>query len=225
MNRIIYWYSKIYQLEHILIGIFPGHSLVWGFPDGTRGKASAYQCQPASGDTGEMGSTQVGNNPWSRKCHPLQYACLENSIHKGAWRTAVWGCKESGTTERQSTYPAKCCVCVLSHSVVTSWTLDHQVPLSVGFFQARNWSRLPFSTLGDLSDPGIEPPSPEASVLAGISTTWETLIYARHWIIGWMNELTLCILYYDILNLTVCVCMHMCSLYFNHLTGIIPGDC
>ena len=24
----IYWYSKIYQLEHILIGVFPGYSLV-----------------------------------------------------------------------------------------------------------------------------------------------------------------------------------------------------
>ena len=113
MNRIIYWYSKIYQLEHILIGVFPGYSLVWGFPDGTSGKASAYQCQPASGDTGEMGSTRVGKIPWSMQCHLLQYACLENSIHKGAWRTAVCGAAKSQAqlSDRARSLVNVVCVC------------------------------------------------------------------------------------------------------------------
>ena len=50
------------------------------------------------------------------------------------------------------------CVC----SVVSD--LDNcqgpcQAPLSVGFLSQEGWSRLPFPSPGDLSDPGIEPMS------------------------------------------------------------------
>ena len=38
----------------------------------------------------------------------------------------------------------------------TSWTVDHQAPLSIGFLRQEYWSRLLFPTLGDLPDPGIE---------------------------------------------------------------------
>ena len=36
-----------------------------------------------------------------------------------------------------------------------------------GISQAKYWSRLPFSTLGDLPDPGIKPVSPASPALAG----------------------------------------------------------
>ena len=36
----------------------------------------------------------------------------------------------------------------------------HQAPLSMGFSRQEYWSRLPFSSPGDLPDPGIELPSP-----------------------------------------------------------------
>ena len=42
----------------------------------------------------------------------------------------------------------------------TSWTVAHQTPLSTGFPRQAYWSRLPFPTPGDLSDPGIESGSP-----------------------------------------------------------------
>ena len=35
--------------------------------------------------------------------------------------------------------------------------LAHQAPLSMRFSQKEYWSRLPFSSLGDLPDLGIEP--------------------------------------------------------------------
>ena len=73
-------------------------------------------------------------------------------------------------------------MCVLSHSVVTLWTLALQVPL--WDFSGKNLEQVAFSTPGDLLDPGIESASPVASVLAGgffsTSTTREALIYARH---------------------------------------------
>ena len=42
----------------------------------------------------------------------------------------------------------------------TLWTVAHQAsPPSMGFSRQEYWSRLPFSSLGDLPDPGIEPES------------------------------------------------------------------
>ena len=43
---------------------------------------------------------------------------------------------------------------------VTSWTVAHQAPPSVGFSRQECWSGLPFPSPGDLPNPGIEPGSP-----------------------------------------------------------------
>ena len=50
---------------------------------------------------------------------------------------------------------------------VTPWTVALQVPLSMGFSRQEYWSGLPFSSPGDLPDPGIEPTSLPSPVLAG----------------------------------------------------------
>jgi len=38
-------------------------------------------------------------------------------------------------------------------------TIAHQAPLSMEFSRQEYWSGLPFLTMGDLPDPGIEPAS------------------------------------------------------------------
>ena len=52
----------------------------------------------------------------------------------------------------------------VSHSVVsnsgTTWTAARQTPLSMGFSIQEYWSSLPFPSLGDLPNPGIEPGLP-----------------------------------------------------------------
>ena len=53
---------------------------------------------------------------------------------------------------------------------VTPWTVAHQVPLSTGFPRQEYWSRLVFTSPGDLPDPGIKPESP---ALAGRFFTTE----------------------------------------------------
>ena len=60
------------------------------------------------------------------------------------------------------------CMCVLScvQLFVTSWTMAHQAPLSKEFSRQEYWSGLPFSTSGDLPDPGIEPASLAVPALA-----------------------------------------------------------
>ena len=40
---------------------------------------------------------------------------------------------------------------------VTPWTIAHQAPLSMEFSRQEYWSGLPFSSPGDLPEPGIEP--------------------------------------------------------------------
>ena len=54
------------------------------------------------------------------------------------------------------------CACVLSRVrlFVTPWTVDHQAPLSMGFSRQEYWSGLPFPSLRDLPNPGIEHRSP-----------------------------------------------------------------
>ena len=52
----------------------------------------------------------------------------------------------------------------LCPTLVTPWTIAHQVPLSMVFSKQEYWSGLPFLSPGDLPNPGIEPASP---VLAG----------------------------------------------------------
>ena len=42
----------------------------------------------------------------------------------------------------------------------TLWTVAHQAPPSMGFSRQEYWSGLPFSSPGDLPDPGIKPRSP-----------------------------------------------------------------
>ena len=53
-------------------------------------------------------------------------------------------------------------VLVLSHDqlLVTPWPVAHQAPLAMNFSRQEHWSNLPFPSLGDLPDPGIESMSP-----------------------------------------------------------------
>ena len=46
-----------------------------------------------------------------------------------------------------------CCVWFFA----TPWSITHQAPLSMEFPRQEYWSRLPFPTLGELPDKGIEP--------------------------------------------------------------------
>ena len=52
---------------------------------------------------------------------------------------------------------------------MTSWTIGHQAPLSMGLSRREYWSGLLFPPSGDLSDPGIKPVFP--AVAGGFFTT------------------------------------------------------
>ena len=63
-------------------------------------------------------------------------------------------------------------VAQLCLTLATPWTVVCQAPLSLGFSREEYWSGLPFSSPGDLSDPGIE--SRSLALQAGSSPS-ETL--------------------------------------------------
>ena len=48
----------------------------------------------------------------------------------------------------------------MSKSIVITWTVVHQVPVSMGFPRQEYCSGLPFPPTWNLPDPGIEPTSP-----------------------------------------------------------------
>ena len=60
---------------------------------------------------------------------------------------------------------------------VTLWILDHQAPLFKGFSRKEYWSGLPFTSPGDILDPGVEPAFLLFPTLPGgfftTSVTWE----------------------------------------------------
>jgi len=65
------------------------------------------------------------------------------------------------------------------HLLVTPWTVARQARLSMRFSRQEYWSGLPFPSLGNLPNPGIEPKSLKSPPLSGrfftTSATWETL--------------------------------------------------
>ena len=68
---------------------------VWGFaPDGSDGKASAYNVGDLGSIPGSERSRGEGNG------NLLQYSCLENPMDGGAWWATVHGATEWDTTER-----------------------------------------------------------------------------------------------------------------------------
>ena len=58
-------------------------------------------------------------------------------------------------------------------TLAITWTVAHQVLLSMGFFSQEYWSGLPFPPPGALPDPGVEPMSPVSPALAGEFFTTE----------------------------------------------------
>ena len=52
---------------------------LWDFPDGSDGKASAYN----AGDPGSVPG--LGRSPGEGNGNPLQYSCLKNPIDGGVW--------------------------------------------------------------------------------------------------------------------------------------------
>ena len=67
-------------------------SWLMGFPGG-----SAVKNPPAS--AGDRGSTpRSGRSPGEGKGNPLQYSCLENPMHRGAWQATVHGVTKKSQT-------------------------------------------------------------------------------------------------------------------------------
>ena len=66
-------------------------ALLWGFPGGSEGKASACNAEDLGSIPGSGRSSGKGNG------NPLQYSCLENPMDRGAWWTTVHGIAKSRT--------------------------------------------------------------------------------------------------------------------------------
>ena len=75
--------------------------------------------------------------------------------------------------------------------LVTPWTVAHQAPLSMEFSRQEYWSELPFTSPGDLPNPGIKPASLASPEWAGgfftACTIWEVATLGSMSILGWLQ--------------------------------------
>ena len=69
-------------------------SVLIGLPRWCSGKESTCQCRKHKRC---RLNPWVGKICWRRKCNPLHYSCLENSMDRGAWQATVHGVTESET--------------------------------------------------------------------------------------------------------------------------------
>ena len=73
------------------------------------------------------------------------------------------------------------------HTLVTLWTVALKAPLPMEVSRQEYWSGVPFLTLGDLSDPGIEAASLQVSCISRqILYLWyhlRSLFYLTHFIL------------------------------------------
>ena len=77
-----------YIILYYNIIIYNVYYNILGFPGGSAGKESVCNVDSIPG---------LGRFPGEENGYPLQYSCLENSIDRGAWRTAVHGITKNQT--------------------------------------------------------------------------------------------------------------------------------
>ena len=117
-------------------------------------------------------------SPWGDKCEPKgllgieSYMYQDQSIGRGMGtntrRRWLGRRMENQTQAKEDEFHEGrgCCCCCLATKLCPTLLQSHglyiacQAPLSVGFSRQEYWSGLPFLSLGDLPDPGIEPVSP-----------------------------------------------------------------
>ena len=108
------------------------------------------------------------SSPWRHlQCHWVCYI-LWCKWHPAC--TTAQTCHRALCVTTACQRPSMLHVCMLScfshvQLFATPRTVAHQTPLSMGFSRQEHWSGLPCPPPGDLSNPGIEPMSPEAAAL------------------------------------------------------------
>ena len=106
------------------------------------------------------------------------------------------------------------CVCVYGGgdlvskscpTLETAWTVTCQAPLSMEFSRQEYWGGFPFSSLGHLPDPGLEPMSPVLQV-DSLLLSHQAFPYVY---------MCVCIQYiYLCMYLFIYICMYMCMYSF-----------
>ena len=105
---------------------------------------------------------------------------------------------------------------------MTSWTVDRQAPLSMGFFRQDYWSGLPFPPPGALPDPEIEPVSACVSCIAGVTLRlnignliWEAMI--RRCRARWTFHWKFIHIKFVFQRVYVYICMYMCIYMYIYI--------
>ena len=135
-----------------------------------------------------MFDSWIRKMPWRRKWQsPPAFLPGESHGWRSLIGYTPWGRKESDTTEQLNNKVTETCQVICTYVAVsgeaehfltlfskkvkvkslscvqlfvTPWTVAYQAPPSMGFSRQECWSGLPFTSPGDLPNPGIELGSP-----------------------------------------------------------------
>ena len=94
---------------------------------------------------------------------------LKGGLGAGPW----WG--DSHGAALTTYHFSQCCALSRVRLFAVIWTVARQAPLSMGFSRQEYWSGLPFSSLGDFPNPGIESTCPVSPALQADSLPIEPL--------------------------------------------------
>ena len=103
---------------------------------------------------------------WHHWLNGHEFELAQGIVKDGeAWHASQWGPKsQTRLSDWTKEQPGKKLLMLLFNHQVVSDSVRHQTPLFMGFLRQEYWSGLPFSSPGDIPDPGIKPMSP---LLAG----------------------------------------------------------
>ena len=136
---------------------------VCDFPGGSVGKESS--------EMQEMWVWPLGGKDPLEEGMATYSSILAGRMDRRAWRATVHWVAKNQTWLKWLSPHIFVCVCSVTFSHVQLWailwTVAQQAPLSMGFSRQEYQSGLPFSSPGDLPDPGIEPESLMSPALAG----------------------------------------------------------
>ena len=161
--KFVYAKTIVINIERITTNVgkyLTKASYSQGFPGGSDGKESACSVGDLSSIPG------LGRSPGEGKGYPLQYSGLENPmdciVHvftKSQTRLSNYAQNTILLPNRKSKGKLSIIFVIQSLSCVqlfaTPWTIQ-----SIEFSRPEYWSGQPFSSPGELPNPGIEPRSP-----------------------------------------------------------------
>ena len=166
------------QFLHLLSKVISWRGFIWcALSERSRLRASTNKFFASAYRSVVKFGFSVTHKWWNESVHKMSFSLVDHSMNKQVNEQI----KMASPFRSDGKLVSRVCVCVCVFSrvqlFVTTWTVAHQAPLSMGFSRQEHWSGLPCPPPRDLPDPGLESVSPSSPAMAGrlftTRATWQ----------------------------------------------------